>query len=177
MGMQRPIESSPDRWICIQQMLDLVKFFAPRVKNEYPNSIDVHEAWPGSFPRTRILRPDAAQRIFGAIAERICTTGLNGFPIARQPQSVRQAVLRYITVQNLTKEEIEKVENQGLGGFWADATRSTLLLLRGLLAGGVLAFAFGQKRWKVNYGLDVTRKPGTKLAVPYRAKDNVSLFW
>ncbi|KAE9371942.1 hypothetical protein N431DRAFT_456702 [Stipitochalara longipes BDJ] len=172
MGMQRPVESSPDRWICIQQVLDLVKLFAARVKDEFPDSIDVHEAFSGSFPRTRILRPDAEQLMFSTIAEHICETGLNGFPIARQPQSTREAVLRYIIERNLTKDEINRVENQGSGGFWADATRSTLLLLRGLLAGGVLAFAFGQKRWKVNYGLDVTRTPTTKLAVPYRAKDN-----
>jgi len=101
---------------------------------------------------------------------------LNSFPIARQPASVRQAVFRYITERNLTMEEIDQVENQGPEGVWADTTSSTLLLLRGLFAGGVLAFAFGQKRWKVNYGLDVTRQPGTKVAVPYRAKDNVSSF-
>jgi len=44
--------------------------------------------------------------------------------------------------------------------------------LRGLLAGGVLAFAFGGKRWRVNYGLVANRTPTTRLAVPYRAKDS-----
>ena len=146
--------------------------FAPSVKKEFPVSIEVNERWPGSFPRTRVLRPDAEQQIFGRVAERICETGLHGFPIARQPEPVRQAVFRYITEPNLTADEIARVENQGPGGFWADTTSNTLLLLRGLIAGGVLAFAFGQKRWRVNYGLDATRQPRTKLAVPYRAKDN-----
>ena len=172
MGMQRPIELSPERWTCIQQVLDLVKMFAPSVKKEFPVSIEVNERLPGNFPRTRVLRPDAEQQIFGRVAERICETGLHGFPIARQPEPVRQAVLRYITEPNLTADEITRVENQGPGGFWADTTSNTLLLLRGLIAGGVLAFAFGQKRWRVNYGLDATRQPRTKLAVPYRAKDN-----
>jgi hypothetical protein len=173
IGMQRPIESSPDRWICIQQVLDLVKLFVPRVKKEFPDSIDVHEVRPGCFPRMRILRPDAERRIITSIAECIVyETGLNSFPITRQPPLVRQAVLRYITERNLTTEEIDRVENQGPGGFWSDTTSSNLLLLRGLFAGGVLAFVFGQKRWKVNYGLDTTRKPSTKLAVPFRAKDN-----
>ena len=53
--------------------------------------------------------------------------------------------------------------------FSVDSTRRSLLLLRGLIAGGVLAFALQQKRWRVNYGLDLSR---TILAVPYRAKDN-----
>ena len=172
MGMQTPIEFSPERWTCILHVLDLFKLFAPNTKKLCPKSIDVHEARPGSFPRTRLLRPDAQKLILREIAEHICETGLVGFPIARQPEPVRQAVLRYVTEPNLTAEEISQVEYQGPGGFWADATCSTLLLLRGLLAGGVLAFAFSQKRWKVNYGLDTSRHPATKLAVPYRAKDS-----
>ena len=50
--------------------------------------------------------------------------------------------------------------------------RNILLLLRGLIAGGVLAFSLGQKRWRVNYSLDSNRQPRTKLAVRYRAKDS-----
>lgn len=46
-----------------------------------------------------------------------------------------------------------------------------ILLLRGLFAAGVLEFVFAKKRWRVNYGLDLSR---SKLAVPYHAKDNVS---
>ncbi|KAF8860560.1 hypothetical protein BDZ45DRAFT_800719 [Acephala macrosclerotiorum] len=172
MGIQRPIELSPERWICIQQVLSLVRIIVPLVKKDFPNSIDFDERRPGAFPRTRILRPSAGQDILSRIAKRICETGLTGFPIARQPESIRQAVFRYITERNLTAEDIAQVENQGQGGFWAEITSNTLLLLRGLLAGGVLAFAFGQKRWRVNYGLDSTRIPGTKLAVPYRAKDS-----
>ncbi|KAG4442172.1 hypothetical protein IFR05_002330 [Cadophora sp. M221] len=56
-------------------------------------------------------------------------------------------------------------------GFFDNATKSILLLLRGLFAGGVLAFALGQKRWRVNFGL-TSRNPPTLLAVPYRAKDS-----
>jgi hypothetical protein len=41
-------------------------------------------------------------------------------------------------------------------------------LLRGLIAHRVLSFIFTDKRWRVNYGLDLTR---SLLAVPYRAKD------
>jgi hypothetical protein len=143
MGTQQPIEFSPERWTCIQQVLDLVKIFAPLAKDEFPNSVDIHEAWMGSFPRTRFLRPEAERFILRSIAEYICETGLDGFPIARQPTPVRQAVLKYVTEVNLTPKDIALVENRKLGGFWAATTSSTLLLLRGLLAGGVLAFAFG----------------------------------
>lgn len=50
-----------------------------------------------------------------------------------------------------------------------------LLLLRGLLAVNVLGFAFGSKRFRVDYGLHDGRVPPTKLAVPYGAKDCPSL--
>lgn len=64
------------------------------------------------------------------------------------------------------------MENEDDGSFWTASTRKPLLLLRGLIAGGVLAFAFSFKRWRVNYGFDTTRLPKTKLAVPFRAKDS-----
>ena len=170
MGTQRPIEHSPERWICIQQLLDLVKMFTRAAESEFPLSLEVDDRYPGCFPRTRFLRLDAEQRILSDVAKHVCGTGLKGFPICRQPEAVREAVFRYMTIPVLTADEIARAEDPG--GFWTDTTRQTLLLLRGLIAGGVLSFAFGQKRWRVNYGLDATRQPRTKLAVPYRAKDN-----
>jgi hypothetical protein len=55
MDIQRPIELSPKRWICIQQVLDLVKMFVPSVKKKFLFSMDINEHWPGSFSRTRVL--------------------------------------------------------------------------------------------------------------------------
>ncbi|KAJ5632331.1 hypothetical protein N7490_008670 [Penicillium lividum] len=75
---------------------------------------------------------------------------------------------------HLTADEISIVEYESTTGFWKDSTEGPLLLLRGLFAGGVLAFCLGQKRWRVNYGPDSKRIPPTKLSVPYRAKDNPS---
>jgi len=46
-----------------------------------------------------------------------------------------------------------------------------LLLLRGLLAHGIVIAALRDRRWRVDYGLDGKRNPPTLLAVPYRAKD------
>ncbi|KAJ9413524.1 hypothetical protein QL093DRAFT_1988954, partial [Fusarium oxysporum] len=39
-------------------------------------------------------------------------------------------------------------------------------------AGGILAFALGQKGWRVSYGIAPHRETGTKLAVPFRVKDS-----
>ncbi|PTB47523.1 hypothetical protein M431DRAFT_102105, partial [Trichoderma harzianum CBS 226.95] len=49
-----------------------------------------------------------------------------------------------------------------------------ILLLRGLLLSGILAFAFGQKRWRVDYSTDPNRETKTRLTVPFRAKDSPS---
>ncbi|RMD42864.1 hypothetical protein DV735_g2274, partial [Chaetothyriales sp. CBS 134920] len=175
MGMQRPVELSPRRWVCIQQVLGFVRELAPEVKSEVPSSMEIHESPRGSFPRTRVLDSDGQERLCHRIAKHICDTGLEGFPITRQPGHVREAVLQYISKSNLSADEIAQVESTAPGGFWTDATNKTLLLLRGLLAGGILSFAFSQKRWRVQYGLDTSRTPPTKLAVPYRAKDSPSL--
>ncbi|OBZ77711.1 hypothetical protein A0H81_01991 [Grifola frondosa] len=51
----------------------------------------------------------------------------------------------------------------GVTGLWKG-----LLLLRGLLAHGILVYVLKERRWRVDYGLDQRR---SMLAVPYRAKD------
>ena len=172
MGMQRPTELSPERWTIIQTVLDLVARFAPDVKRDLPLSIEVDDRWPGRFPRIRLLRPDAGELMLKRISDHICKIGFSGFPVSRQPEKIRQAVLKYITQPILTTEEIAQVESEANGSFWTESTRNPLLLLRGLIAGGVLSFTLGLKRWRVNYGLDPNRLPKTKLAVPFRAKDN-----
>lgn len=58
--------------------------------------------------------------------------------------------------------------------FWIEATKGSLLHLRGLLAGGVLSFALKSKQWRIKYGSELDRTPRTQLAVPYHSKDNPS---
>ncbi|RSL41729.1 hypothetical protein CEP54_015726 [Fusarium duplospermum] len=169
VGQQRPIDHSPDRWRVIQEVLGFVFRFCTEAEVEFPQSLDIAGQHPGRVPRVRILRRGVEATIFERVASFICETGMDGFPIARQPPAVRDAVFRYITQLDLPDVEVETVENSS---FWHESTASHLLLLRGLFAAGVLAFAFVQKRWRVNYGLDPNRKTGTKLAVPFRAKDN-----
>ncbi|ROW01894.1 hypothetical protein VMCG_05551 [Cytospora schulzeri] len=169
MGEQAPTEFAPERWIVIQTVLDYIRDHVKEVKKALPESIEVHERHPGSFPRIRLLKEDATEMLLDKVAKDICNKGFVGFPISRQPPASRDSVLKYISQTDLPNRlDIDKVEE---GVFWSETTQHHLLLLRGLFAGGILAFAFGHKRWRVNYGLDNTRQPPTKLAVPYRAKD------
>ncbi|KAI8631861.1 hypothetical protein F5Y19DRAFT_492813 [Xylariaceae sp. FL1651] len=171
IGLQRPVEHSPDRWLCIQQVLNIFKKVLSEVKDQFPLSVEIQPQLPGRFPRTRLLRPDAQAYILSRIATQICETGLKGFPIAKQPEEVRKAAIVYITESDPSPAAIRIIENDSAEGIWV-RYRKTLLLLRGLIAGGILAFCFKQKRWRVDYGLDANRKPETKLVVPFRAKDN-----
>ncbi|KAK4895204.1 hypothetical protein LTR49_028300 [Elasticomyces elasticus] len=174
IGSQRPVEMSPERWMCIHELLGLVRKCSQLTALELPGSVELSHCLPGRFPRTRSLNADVQDHLFSAVALHICTYGFNGFQIARQSQVVRDAVFKYMVKFDLTPDEIHSVEHTGPESFWAESTKATLLLLRGLFAAGVLSFVFGQKRWRVNYGLDSSRTPNTKLAVPYRAKDNPS---
>ncbi|ROW09287.1 hypothetical protein VPNG_05843 [Cytospora leucostoma] len=113
---------------------------------------------------------DESDENFSVKFELIYTMGQQG-PIEFAPE-------RWMVIQtvlpiggDLRTDMASEAEEVEKGNFWSETTRPYLLLLRGLFAQGVLAFAFGHKRWRVNYGLDNTRQPPTKLAVPFRAKD------
>lgn len=173
MGLQQPVDHGPQRWRTIQEVLGLVRDIAPNVRRELPEAVEIHDtSSPGSFPRTRVLKPEAMQRVLKELVKRICDNGMAELPIPRQTPAVRDAVRTYITKANLSAEEINRVESPT--GFWAESVRPTLVLIRGLVACDVLGFAFMEKRWRVNYGLAPDRRPPTRLAVPYRAKDQPS---
>ncbi|KAH7240809.1 uncharacterized protein BKA55DRAFT_705615 [Fusarium redolens] len=169
LGQQRPIEHSPDRWVVIQEVMSLIAKVGAEVKSEFPHSIEFDARHVGRYPRLRILRPDAEAEIFSRVTEAICDTGMTGFPIARQTKGMRAAVRRYISRREPTAADIEAVEGSSL---WNEITSRNILLLRGLFAGGIISFALGSKRWRVNYGVDHNREKMSKLAVPFRAKDN-----
>ncbi len=177
MGTPQPIDMSPDRWIMIQELMDIVLEVAGgfstttgtgRVKGLI---FEKHKA-SGRFPTIRVLEESAGKRLIDTVAERVCRTGLKGFQIHHQSKKMRRAVLKYILHPDLDPAEILAVENASSGFFGEPTTKHALLLLRGLLASNVILFALGQKRFRVNYGLAPDRKPPTMLAVPYRAKDS-----
>ena len=170
IGMQQLIEFHPYRWTFMQQVLDLVKSHAVQIAEDLPSSIEVQDNGVGGFPRVRLLRGDATKDLVERVAKHIRDHGLQAFPVARQSQKLRSAIFEYITQYEPAHGIVELVES---GEFWRTSS-TPLLLLRGILACGVLAFTLGQKRWRVNYGL-APRDPPTKLAVPYRAKDSPSL--
>lgn len=172
MGSQQPLEFSPERWVIVQQVLELVRKYAVDMKEEFPRYIEVDQHRPGRFPRIRLLNERTGQELLRRVAQHVCENGIDSLAISRQTEKSRKAILKYILSPDLSVQEIDAVENGGPSSFWTESTKDALLLLRGLLAGGVLAFCFAQKRWRVNYGSDHIRQPASRLSVPYRAKDN-----
>ena len=166
MGTQRAIELSPDRWTIIEHVLGLVSRFAPPVLQRFPQGLELRSVCPGSFPRMRILQSAAAEKLLEMVASEVCKAGLPGVPVWNLPQHVRAVLFSFLIDPNMDEADTGPLQHRV---FAVDSTRKSLLLLKGLIAGGVLAFALQRKRWRVNYGLDLSR---TMLAVPYRAKDN-----
>jgi hypothetical protein len=169
MGSQNPIDFSPQRWVLVQKVLGLAAKVTTDIQAKYPDSLELNITHTGGFPRIRILDESIGPVLMRAVAQRICDTGLEGFPnISRQTPNVRKAIFQYILQPKLTSMEIRDIESR----FGAEFALKPLLLLRGLIAGGILVLSLQQRRWRVNYGLDYNRNPPTRLAVPYRAKDS-----
>jgi hypothetical protein len=172
MGSQQSIDFAPQRWLIIQQILGLVSKYAPQVKDSHPVSIEVHHIGDGMYPRVRLLRDDATVELLNCIAKHIVEFGLTGLSTRSFSAADEQAALKaYILIPTLTPDQITAVEGSR---FWTKSTKDAILLVRGILACGILRFILLTKRWRVNFGLDPDRVPRTLLAVPYRFKDGPS---
>jgi len=164
-GRQAPLEDHPDRWTTIQDILTHVQAFAKDLAAEFPTGVDVDVSdTKASFHSgIRILTKEAGDCLVRRIAEKMLES--NQFRLL-QPE-IRRDVLCFITEPTPTISLVKLRETCEHTSFW-----NGILLRRGILAGGILVFALQEKRWRVEYGLDLRR---TMLAVPYRAKDVPSL--
>ncbi|KAI8930715.1 hypothetical protein NX059_012324 [Plenodomus lindquistii] len=171
MGFQQPVDLAPSRWFIISDILALVTEFCHDVKNKLPCAIEVLSSNNGAVPKIRILRRDGADELLTLIATHVVQHGLLGLPTRSQSPGMQECIQRYISEPHLDREDIRAVEESL---FWTDSTKDALMLLRGLLAGGILRHVLSSKRWRVNYGADTHRVPSTSLAVPYRYKDGPS---
>lgn len=162
-GTQAPLEDHPDRWTTTQQIFSLAMKNAPAVRQRFPKEFELEEGAVGFFPAMRILGEQAAQEFVTAVARDALSGGLSNLTFALFPNDVRNAAYRFIT-----EKEIVEGEYQVLRDFCGNsAIWKGLLLLRGLLALGIIVHTMRDKRYRVDYGLDLSR---TLLAVPYRAK-------
>ncbi|KAF7977108.1 hypothetical protein HWV62_4707 [Athelia sp. TMB] len=165
VGVQQALEGHPDRWTTIQQLLSLVRKHAPQVYRDFPRGLELQPASHGRFPVTRILKRTAGNQLIEYVVEDVMRGRLRNCPFGIFPEEIRNTALRVIVkkdvhLDNSVKLLMDYCEGSGI---WEG-----LLLLRGLFAHGILAYALKERRWRVDYGLDLSR---SLLAVPYRAKD------
>ncbi|KAF8464895.1 hypothetical protein BDZ91DRAFT_795394 [Kalaharituber pfeilii] len=163
IGLPRPPQLSPERWIIIQEIFSLVRKHMCNLKERYPDGMELieqHDA-PGSFPFSRLLKQETEVELIKRIAADITTGSLKTVPMNYFTNQERELVLRYISEKNVGEEELLQLKESS----------PFFLLLKGFIAHGILAFVLREKRWRVDYGLrDAPHK--SNLAVPYRGKDS-----
>jgi hypothetical protein len=167
LGTQTFLDHAPERWVIMQHLLDLVLEHANKLQERFPKGVELHGVLPSSFPQLRILEEDAGHELLRCLLKDIENGRLPELQFRLWPdESMRGLALRFISDPHMTERERAQ-----LYSYASLSNPKSLLLLRGVLAHGILLAALRDKRWRVDYGLDEKRRPPTLLAVPYRAKD------
>ena len=167
MDQQQPLDDGQGRWTTTQNIFDLVRRHTRKIRQLFPEEVELleHRAVEGRFLHVRLLGTSASEALVSYIAEDVLDGALDNLTFVNlSPQSpLRAAVLRFIKEHGVDHKTYLTVEHfYRNSGLWKG-----LLLLRGLLAHGILVHVLSQRRWRVDYGLDLKR---SLLAVPYRAK-------
>lgn len=163
VGSAKSLEGAPWRWELVQRLLGLLATYIRRMKDQskYNDSFIIEESErAGAFPTIRFKNEEAIPLVHDFIQYSILE---NDWLI--KPDLI-QIVCEFVTsdsfpndTYHILEKHFPKTQSQAL---------STALILRGLLQKKVIYHVLKDKRYRVNYGLDLTR---SLLAVPYRAKD------
>ncbi len=108
---------------------------------------------PGGFPRIRILNLSVGEKLLEMVAREVCEGGLPGVPVWNLRQNVRAILFKFLTDPNIGEVDTKPLQHHV---FAIDSMRSPLLH-KCLIAGRVLAFSLQQKRWRIDYCLDLSR--------------------
>ena len=174
MGAQHPPDGESMRWKLSQEVFNLIRACAR--DKRYEGSLSVNGSSPQQFPQIRVFTQDCGQSLLGQVAKCIVFENLlPSFNFRRFSADDRTALFRFITepaIDRVLYNEVAHIcQNQDHSALGDSTILKPILLLRGLLGHGVLLTVLKEKRWRVDYGLDVSR---SMLAVPYRAKDSPS---
>ncbi|KAF8251192.1 hypothetical protein K440DRAFT_596393 [Wilcoxina mikolae CBS 423.85] len=178
LGKQNWLDHSPDRWVILQDLFHLVREHAAELREEYPKGVEIQGVSPGCFPQIRILEDKAGKKLLDNLVHDIRSGKLPHLSVRLWSNEARQLASEFIQDSRMSKENSERLfsllDNTSMRS-GSDSDKKTLLLLRGMIAHGILLTALRDRRWRVDYGLDEKRSPPTLLAVPYRAKDSPAL--
>ncbi|QRW06903.1 kinase-like protein [Ceratobasidium sp. AG-Ba] len=168
VGEQQSLEGHPDRWTTTQQVLSLVANHIRQLKETFPDKLKYEARNGGQFPFIRIMpeSDDAVANLIGSVAKDAVKGLVHNLNFGILSRATNNMALRILTIRDIS------MGDKRLLGELDPVTRNGLLLLRGLLAYGIIAFALRDKHYRVDYGLHLTR---CLLAVPYHAKDIPSI--
>lgn len=168
VGTPLPLDGQPHRWEITQRVFSLVHNILAKLQAGYKHGLEVSgTAAVGRFPRLRLLTNECAQGLMEQLAQEIIyNDGLPWLLLRDYTTQNRQDAFDFITNSAIGETKYNELKQAAPHNF------PHLLLLRGLLALGILAHILKEKRWRVDYGLDLSR---CLVAVPYRAKDYPSL--
>ncbi|KAJ7483151.1 hypothetical protein FB451DRAFT_1084291 [Mycena latifolia] len=171
VGTPTPLEGQPWRWNVIQGVFSMLAEQAVQIEIKVPGGLEIGTvAQPRQFPVTRILTAKGGQELIKAIVREILgeksrlQEWISFRNYTEDDKRLISRFLRQLTINPADEQKVRKI--------CGEDRFSILLLIRGLFAHGVLKLSLQEKRWRVDYGLDLKR---SMLAVPYRAKDSPAL--
>ncbi|KAL0573927.1 hypothetical protein V5O48_008024 [Marasmius crinis-equi] len=169
VGQQQPLEMHPDRWTVMEELYTFVSRHIGAVKEANRNGVDLQSGPSGCFSPVRIMDAKAGRDLVEKVVEEIFSDRLSSFGVARLPHNIKELARRFVTLPKIEEEFVGQLRQyyEGDGNDWKH-----LLLLRGLIAHGILVYSLKERQFRVDYGLDLSR---ALLAVPYRAKDVPSI--
>ena len=165
LGHQKHLDGVPDRWVIIQTVLHLVEVHATILHSQNPGEIKVTRRSSAAFPMIDMRTPATRKRLIDSILDSINQGSLPLIGLQSYPWRGRIAIRHFISDPDVSTIHCDEVKAFASS---KPALLKTLLLLRGLIAHGILLHAITEKRWSVDYGLHPTR---CKSAVPYRAHE------
>ena len=163
LGLQKQLDGAPHRWTVVQTVLDLVNVHTTELYSTRPNEIQVSRKSQAAFPSIEMFSSGIEQLLLHSIVESVGQGRIPTISFQNCPPERKFAVLNFISNFDVIPAHCDEVSC-----FTAKkpTLMKKLLLLRGLIAHGLLIHAIKDKRWSVNYGLHPTK---CMSAVPYRA--------
>lgn len=165
VGDQCSLEDYPYRWTTTQQVLHLVEQHISRLERTQPGNFKYEPMKRGQFPKIRIMphcKAETVMELLRVVANDVLDGRIPNFHSIHVPPPLRWIAIQFLTIQEFPYRSYEPLKSVFHHSTWRG-----LLLLRGLLASGILVFALKEKHYRVDYGLDLSR---SQLAVPFRAK-------
>jgi len=178
IGQSAALPSGSSRWTAAQALLSAIVELQD-ILTSHPEACKLNkDAITGEWPSIQFYEGEALDAMLGKQAERRSPRRKGGglmWELARTVMSNPPHELLWLVNHPLSDEIMQTICDEDYGVLISDLPKNHLqdvLMLRGLLAGGVLCHCL-LKRHRVSFGV---AQPGKKkLAVPFRAADTPDL--